>query len=920
MTDTYRYVDTSSAGGDGTTDALSGSNAAYTSLKACELAERGTVATGNRLIIYCNRGAAGADANTVNFLTSSWTVEDVKGLIIIANDTAWDRDWDGATIGGATKTCAHGGLRGVGYEITTNASAICLQVQEPGVVVSGIELAGTGTSSYGLRLSSGEVTHVERVLSRCGTGTNRYCFSFYGFSVAHELRNCIAGGGLNGFFPSSSTSNANIYNCGAFKCTTGFKSATGAGTTTLKNCVAIGCTNDYVDGGTGWGTGATNATDNASTSSPNITQNSVSTTEFTDYANDDFSLANIGSSKLVDQGTDLSGTFPADIVGVTRDATWDIGAHEYVSTGSTFNETISVTASGALAGSRSAALGASVSLATSGALASSRNAVLGTSVSLVTSGALASSRNAVLGASVSLVTQGALAGSRNAVLGASVSLGASSTMAPGRSLSTVEQISLAVQGALAGSRMLTMSEVAAMAASASVAETGNLTLMEQLALAVVASLASSSRAPNISMGVYGPGGASDGYYLEGSLGSDSAVGAISLWFDWHGPDSGSAQFPIFGSRNSGGGFVGWFGLEVTDEGRLFVYCRDSSGADLFSYQSSSAGVIEASAGRWQHIGLAWNNGTGTLIGYVDGVDVSMTVLGTHNAGNTMWSADYWGVLGLWQGGPVLSGDAPEACIAELWVAAEYVDFSDTATLQKFRSSGREQVDLGQDGSTPTGSQPLVYLSGGVSQFAYNFGSGGSFSEPAGSAIASNCTLDPLALSASISLPVTASLNTLGNLIANQSIAIAVTAVLPAVPTAELERSLALAAQAGVDTTAALTVTGTVTIASVADITGSRTLAALEVASLVAQVSMDLSVAGSVYGVQVALPIEALLAAYGASEGLTNSISLGAYISFAASARLRWEPASGVSVTWVERPAATGSWTLRPKDDTDWTER
>ncbi len=69
--------------------------------------------------------------------------------------------------------------------------------------------------------------------------------------------------------------------------------------------------------------------------------------------------------------------------------------------------------------------------------------------------------------------------------------------------------------------------------------------------------------------------------------------------------------------------------------------------------------------------------------------------------------------------------------ADIWMAATtgFVDLSITANRRKFINHNLTPVDLGSDGSEPTGASPPVYLtipSGGVaSDFQTNFGTGGS---------------------------------------------------------------------------------------------------------------------------------------------------------------------------------------------------
>jgi hypothetical protein len=57
----------------------------------------------------------------------------------------------------------------------------------------------------------------------------------------------------------------------------------------------------------------------------------------------------------------------------------------------------------------------------------------------------------------------------------------------------------------------------------------------------------------------------------------------------------------------------------------------------------------------------------------------------------------------------------------------YTDFSDAANREKFRDATGKPVNLGSDGSTPTGSTPEVFLSGGsLASWPVNKGTGGGY--------------------------------------------------------------------------------------------------------------------------------------------------------------------------------------------------
>jgi hypothetical protein len=64
-------------------------------------------------------------------------------------------------------------------------------------------------------------------------------------------------------------------------------------------------------------------------------------------------------------------------------------------------------------------------------------------------------------------------------------------------------------------------------------------------------------------------------------------------------------------------------------------------------------------------------------------------------------------------------------IGFLWFNTSYIDFSQEANRLKFFDAFNNPVDLGADGSVPTGSQPLIYMNEGF-HLGTNLGSGGNF--------------------------------------------------------------------------------------------------------------------------------------------------------------------------------------------------
>jgi hypothetical protein len=73
-----------------------------------------------------------------------------------------------------------------------------------------------------------------------------------------------------------------------------------------------------------------------------------------------------------------------------------------------------------------------------------------------------------------------------------------------------------------------------------------------------------------------------------------------------------------------------------------------------------------------------------------------------------------------------SADYAPASLGFFWATDEYIDFSQEATRLKFFDALGYPVDLGSDGSTPTGNLPLIYMNNDF-HLGTNSGGGGNFS-------------------------------------------------------------------------------------------------------------------------------------------------------------------------------------------------
>jgi hypothetical protein len=159
---------------------------------------------------------------------------------------------------------------------------------------------------------------------------------------------------------------------------------------------------------------------------------------------------------------------------------------------------------------------------------------------------------------------------------------------------------------------------------------------------------------------------------------------------------------------------------------------NTTGGALNSYSTASTPLYTASP-VWHHMLASWdvspvNPDPSIATFYIDDVDsisappapTSVTADIGYNSPEVMAGADHLGTTKF------------NGSMAELYFnTVAYMDFTVVANRRKFISSLLKPMDLGADGSLPTGSPPIVYfhLADGEApaNFAINRGTGGNFS-------------------------------------------------------------------------------------------------------------------------------------------------------------------------------------------------
>jgi hypothetical protein len=206
--------------------------------------------------------------------------------------------------------------------------------------------------------------------------------------------------------------------------------------------------------------------------------------------------------------------------------------------------------------------------------------------------------------------------------------------------------------------------------------------------------------------------------------SNGQSGIISIWC------TVDAVPPTFNSwllehANAFTGGATRLSCGLTTAGKFEITASNSSGTTILSLTTNST---YSASGVWRHILCSWDLSTaGARSLYINDVDeLSVT---TFTDDTIKYTSGDWSI-GCRTGGSVnymFNGQ-----IAEVYFAMnQYLDFSVEANRRKFISVGGKPVNLGTDGSLPTGTAAIMYhhLDDGeaAANFATNAGTGGNLS-------------------------------------------------------------------------------------------------------------------------------------------------------------------------------------------------
>ena len=194
--------------------------------------------------------------------------------------------------------------------------------------------------------------------------------------------------------------------------------------------------------------------------------------------------------------------------------------------------------------------------------------------------------------------------------------------------------------------------------------------------------------------------------------SDGKGGTFSVWINMTG-STDATEYALFGNE-------ALFGTGCK-------FRRDTSNNFQVNLVSPASGTAKRfngtttidNASGWHHLLFA-HDGT-TLDLYIDDTDViNITTNADLNIDYTL--AD-WDVGGAGNGSTKFKGD-----MADFYYDHNYLDITVEANRRKFIDASAKPVDLGSDGSGPTGSPPIMCFKNPVATWHTNVGTGGGFTE------------------------------------------------------------------------------------------------------------------------------------------------------------------------------------------------
>lgn len=198
--------------------------------------------------------------------------------------------------------------------------------------------------------------------------------------------------------------------------------------------------------------------------------------------------------------------------------------------------------------------------------------------------------------------------------------------------------------------------------------------------------------------------------------ADSKTGIFSAWARFDAGDSTTLEMlnnltnPVNIFRNS----ANKFNFNFTS----------TAGASSFIYKSVASYTAGAT---WYNVLSSWdtNHAAGAKVAqlYINDVSDCTVTLDADAAFDIAYASTTWSLA---TNVNSLGTSNFNGCLSEIYFApGQYLDFSSSSNRRKFISATGKPVNLGTDGSTPTGTAPILYLKNAFGTVGTNSGTGGN---------------------------------------------------------------------------------------------------------------------------------------------------------------------------------------------------
>jgi len=149
-------------------------------------------------------------------------------------------------------------------------------------------------------------------------------------------------------------------------------------------------------------------------------------------------------------------------------------------------------------------------------------------------------------------------------------------------------------------------------------------------------------------------------------------------------------------------------LYLESDGGIILGLKDS-GSFNQKHTITSSDSAKYAANTWYHLLASVRTNSSSTAYFYKNDTVSDGTWSDHFNSNIDWTRNQYSI-----GSKINEGNKFNGDLGPIWIDNTYLDITVESNRRKFISASGTPVDLGSDGSTPTGSQPKVYIRGEAS--------------------------------------------------------------------------------------------------------------------------------------------------------------------------------------------------------------